>query len=157
MVTVTQARHCNNTLLNYTIVKLSILPFKSIRIAELHGRKVWRFQSSNQRPWVKTWRTRQWLNRKRTNNTKQINKDWVTRNLLNTGGELGSPHQYWWYIANCFQIYGNVIILTLQNIKGAIKNGQFREVGNIGCTRGRTRKQKQITICVWHHYANKHK
>ena len=33
------------------------------------------------------------------------------------------------------------------------KNGQSRETGNIGHTRGRKTKQKHHTICVGHHYA----
>ena len=40
---------------------------------------------------------------------------------------------------------------TLQNTKGAIKNGQSRETGNIGHTRRRKTKQKHNTICVGHH------
>jgi hypothetical protein len=38
------------------------------------------------------------------------------------------------------------------NTEGAIKNGQFRETGNIGHTRRRQTKQKHNTICVGHHY-----
>ena len=41
---------------------------------------------------------------------------------------------------------------NLENTEGAIKNGQSRETGNIGCTRGRQTKQKHNTICVGHHY-----
>ena len=40
---------------------------------------------------------------------------------------------------------------NLENTEGAIKNGQSRETGNIGCTRGRQTKQKHNTICVGHH------
>jgi len=40
--------------------------------------------------------------------------------------------------------------------KRAIKNGQSREIGNIGYTRRRRRKQKHHTICVGHHYVQKH-
>jgi hypothetical protein len=40
----------------------------------------------------------------------------------------------------------------LDNTKGAIKNGQSRETGNIGYTRRRQTKQKLNIICVGHHY-----
>ena len=40
----------------------------------------------------------------------------------------------------------------LENTIGAIKNGQYRETGNIGYTRQLKTKQKQNTICVGHHY-----
>jgi hypothetical protein len=40
----------------------------------------------------------------------------------------------------------------LENTKGAIKNGQSRETGNIGHTRQRQTKQKYNTICFEHHY-----
>jgi hypothetical protein len=33
-----------------------------------------------------------------------------------------------------------------------MKNGQFRETGNIGYTRRRKAKQKHNMICVGHHY-----
>jgi hypothetical protein len=36
--------------------------------------------------------------------------------------------------------------------EGAVKNGQSREIGNIGYTRRRITKQKDTTICVGHHY-----
>ena len=40
----------------------------------------------------------------------------------------------------------------LENTKGAIKNGQSRETGNIGHTRRRqTKQQTQHNMC-WHHY-----
>ena len=40
----------------------------------------------------------------------------------------------------------------MENKEGAIKNGQFRETGNIGYTsRGQT-KQNHNTIYVGHHY-----
>jgi len=42
---------------------------------------------------------------------------------------------------------------TLENTEGVIKNGQFRETGNIGYTRRRKTKQTHNTICVEHHYA----
>ena len=38
---------------------------------------------------------------------------------------------------------------TLENIEGAIKNGQPRETGNTGHTR---QQNKNNTICVGHHY-----
>jgi hypothetical protein len=34
----------------------------------------------------------------------------------------------------------------------AIKNGPFRETGNIGYTRRRNPKEKHNTICVGHHH-----
>ena len=37
----------------------------------------------------------------------------------------------------------------------AIKNGQFREAGNIGYSSGRKPNQKHNTTCVGHHYAQK--
>jgi hypothetical protein len=37
-------------------------------------------------------------------------------------------------------------------MEGAIKNGQSREIGNIGYTTWRKTKQKDNTICVGHHY-----
>jgi quinolinate synthase len=40
----------------------------------------------------------------------------------------------------------------LENTEGAIKNGQYRETGNIVYTVRRKIKQKQNTICVGHHY-----
>ena len=40
----------------------------------------------------------------------------------------------------------------LENSDGVIKNGQFRETGNIGYTRRRKGKQKHNTICVGHYY-----
>ena len=40
----------------------------------------------------------------------------------------------------------------LDNIEGAIKNGQSREIGNIRYTRQRQTKQKHNTICVGHHH-----
>jgi hypothetical protein len=39
----------------------------------------------------------------------------------------------------------------LENIEGAIKNGQSRETSNIRYTRRRKTKQKHNTICVGHH------
>ena len=42
---------------------------------------------------------------------------------------------------------------TLENTEGVIKNGQFRETGNIGYTRRRKTQQTHNTICVGHHYA----
>ena len=41
---------------------------------------------------------------------------------------------------------------TLENIEGAIKNGQSRETGNIWYIRQRKTKHKHNTICVGHHY-----
>ena len=41
---------------------------------------------------------------------------------------------------------------TLQNTEGAIKNGQFRDTGNIGYTRRRKTKQRHNTICFDHYY-----
>jgi hypothetical protein len=41
----------------------------------------------------------------------------------------------------------------LENIEGAINNGQSRETGNMGYTRRRKIKQKHITISVGLHYA----
>ena len=41
----------------------------------------------------------------------------------------------------------------LENTKGAIKNGQSRETGNIRYTIRRQTKQKHNTIYVGHHYA----
>ena len=40
----------------------------------------------------------------------------------------------------------------LEKIEDAIKNGQSREIGNLGHTRQRKTKQKHNTICVGHHY-----
>ena len=40
----------------------------------------------------------------------------------------------------------------LENNEGAIKNGQYRETGNIWYTRRRQTKQKRNTLCVGHHY-----
>jgi hypothetical protein len=40
----------------------------------------------------------------------------------------------------------------LENTEGAIKNGQSRETGNLGCTKRRKTKQKHNTIYVGHHY-----
>ena len=40
----------------------------------------------------------------------------------------------------------------LENTKGEIKNGQYRETGNIRYTRRRPTKQKNNAICVRHHY-----
>ena len=40
----------------------------------------------------------------------------------------------------------------LENTEGAIKNGQYRETGNIVYTIQRKTKQKHNTICVGHHY-----
>jgi hypothetical protein len=37
---------------------------------------------------------------------------------------------------------------TLENTEGVIKNGQFRETGNIGYTRRRKTKQKQFRETV---------
>ena len=49
---------------------------------------------------------------------------------------------------------------TLQKPKEAIKNGQSREIGNIGYTRHKmkpkNKKQKHYTICVGHHYTQTH-
>jgi hypothetical protein len=42
---------------------------------------------------------------------------------------------------------------VLENIEGAIKNGQSRETGNIGWTTRRGTKQKHNTICIRHYYA----
>ena len=39
-----------------------------------------------------------------------------------------------------------------ENTEGAIKNGQSRETGNIGYTRGRKTKQKDNTIYIGHYY-----
>jgi len=44
-------------------------------------------------------------------------------------------------------IYVNVREHRIGNQKG-----QFRETGNIGCTRRRKTKQKHNKICVGHHY-----
>ena len=43
--------------------------------------------------------------------------------------------------------------LQLENTEKAIKNGQSREIGNIGYTRRRKTKQKHNTIFVGRHYA----
>jgi hypothetical protein len=40
----------------------------------------------------------------------------------------------------------------LEKIEEAIKNGQSREMSNLGYTRQRKTKQKHNTICVGHHY-----
>jgi hypothetical protein len=40
----------------------------------------------------------------------------------------------------------------LEKIEEAIKNGQSREMSNLGYTRQRKAKQKHNTICVGHHY-----
>jgi hypothetical protein len=40
----------------------------------------------------------------------------------------------------------------LENIEGAINNGQSRETGNMGYTRRRKIKQTHNTICVGLHY-----
>ena len=42
-----------------------------------------------------------------------------------------------------------------ENNEGAITNGQSRETGNIGYTRGQKPKQKHTTICVGHHYTQR--
>ena len=42
----------------------------------------------------------------------------------------------------------------LEKTEGAIKNGQSRETGNIGYTRGRKTKQKHNTVYVGHHKAH---
>ena len=39
----------------------------------------------------------------------------------------------------------------LENTQGAVNNGQSRETGNIGYTRGGKARQKHNTICVGHH------
>jgi len=41
----------------------------------------------------------------------------------------------------------------LENTEGAIKEGQWRETGNIGYTGRRKTKQKHNTIYVGHFYA----
>jgi hypothetical protein len=41
---------------------------------------------------------------------------------------------------------------TLENTEWTIKNGQSREIGNIGYTRRRQEKQIHNTICVGHQY-----
>ena len=41
---------------------------------------------------------------------------------------------------------------TLENIEGAIKNGQSRETSSVGYTSRINTKQKHNTICVGHHY-----
>ena len=41
----------------------------------------------------------------------------------------------------------------LENIVGAIKNGQSRETGNTGHTRQKKKQKKHKTICVGHRYA----
>ena len=46
-------------------------------------------------------------------------------------------------------------IQTLENTEGAIKNGQSKETGNIGCIRRRQTQQKHNTICAEHHNAQK--
>jgi hypothetical protein len=51
-----------------------------------------------------------------------------------------------------FAIKVDGYIYTLENIEGAIENGQSRETGNIGYTRRRQTKQKHNTICVRYHY-----
>jgi len=40
----------------------------------------------------------------------------------------------------------------LENTEGAIKNGQYRETGNIGHTRRRQIKQQHNTLCIGHTY-----
>ena len=40
----------------------------------------------------------------------------------------------------------------LENTEGTIKNGKYRETGNIGYTRRRQTKQKHKAICVGLHY-----
>ena len=40
----------------------------------------------------------------------------------------------------------------LDNTEGAIKKGQSRETGNIGCTGRRKTKRKHNTICIGPHY-----
>jgi hypothetical protein len=45
----------------------------------------------------------------------------------------------------------------LENIEGAIKNGQSRETGKIGYTRRRKPKQKHNTLCWILLYEKKHK
>jgi hypothetical protein len=40
----------------------------------------------------------------------------------------------------------------LENNEGAIKNGQYRETGNIWYTRRRKTKLKRNTLFVEHHY-----
>jgi len=37
------------------------------------------------------------------------------------------------------------------NTEGTIKNGHFRDNGNIGYTRGRKSQQKHNTICIGNH------
>jgi hypothetical protein len=43
-------------------------------------------------------------------------------------------------------------INVLESTKGAIKNGQSWETGNIGYTRRRKKNQKQNTTCVGQYY-----
>jgi hypothetical protein len=43
-------------------------------------------------------------------------------------------------------------INVLESTKGAIKNGQSWETGNIGYTRRRKTNQKHNTTCVGQHY-----
>jgi len=43
----------------------------------------------------------------------------------------------------------------LEITEGRIRNGQFRETGNIGYTRRRQTKQRHNTICVGNHYTQK--
>jgi hypothetical protein len=45
----------------------------------------------------------------------------------------------------------------LENIEGAIKNGQSRETGNTGHTGRRKTKQKHNTIYIGHHYTQTNK
>jgi hypothetical protein len=42
---------------------------------------------------------------------------------------------------------------TLENTEVAIKNGQSREISNIGYARRRQTKQNLNTICLGHYYA----
>ena len=56
------------------------------------------------------------------------------------------------YVAMETTNYRSVMEQMLENTEGAIKNGQFRETGNIGYTRLSQTKQKHNTICVGHHY-----
>jgi hypothetical protein len=69
----------------------------------------------------------------------------------------------WIFIQCLFSYHIQIICLgfyavTLENTKGAIKNGQSRETGKIGHTRRRQTKQNmQHNICWSPLFANKHK
>ena len=56
------------------------------------------------------------------------------------------------FLSIVYNVLFHKLQLKLENTEVTIKNGQFRETGNIRHTRRRKKQQQNNTICARHHY-----